>query len=74
MSRRCDVCSKEPGFGNAVQRLGKRALVRRVKSRTPRRWLPNLQPVRTTTANGTPVKLKVCTSCLKKGKVQRKAA
>ncbi|MFG3578717.1 50S ribosomal protein L28 [Micromonospora chersina] len=72
MSRRCDVCSKEPGFGNAVSRLGSRAQVRRVKSRTSRRWLPNLQSVRTV-VDGTPARLKACTSCIKKGKVQRRA-
>jgi large subunit ribosomal protein L28 len=32
---------------------------------------PNIQTVRTT-VNGTPKRLKVCTSCIKKGKVQRR--
>lgn len=72
MSMRCDVCGKEPGFGRAVSRLGKRALKRRVKSRTPRRFNPNIQNVRTI-VNGAPVRQKVCTSCLKAGKVLRRA-
>ncbi|MEV0838631.1 50S ribosomal protein L28 [Actinocatenispora sera] len=72
MSMRCDVCGKEPGYGKSVQRLGRNALVRRVKSRTSRRFNPNIQPVRTV-VNGTPKRLKVCTSCLKKGKVLRRA-
>lgn len=73
MSKRCDVCGKEPSFGNRVARLGRRALIRRVKARTPRRFIPNIQSVKTV-VDGTPVRLKVCTSCLKKGKVLRRAS
>lgn len=61
---RCDVCGKEPGFGNRVSRTGKKAIRRRVKSRTPRRFNPNIQSKRAV-VNGTPVRLKVCTSCIK---------
>lgn len=73
MSQRCDVCGKEPVFGKNVPRLGKNAVHRKIKGpKTSRRWMPNIQRVRTRTANGTPVRLNVCTSCLKKGKVQRR--
>ena len=34
---------------------------------------PNVQSVRTV-IGGTPIRLKVCTSCIKAGKVQRRAA
>jgi len=34
---------------------------------------PNIQTVRTV-VNGTPKRLSVCTSCIKKGKVARRAA
>ncbi|GAA4206293.1 50S ribosomal protein L28 [Actinocatenispora rupis] len=71
MSKRCDVCGKEPGFGNSVSRLGQNALVRRVKGRAKRTFRPNIQPVRTV-INGTPTRMKVCTSCLKGGKVTRR--
>ncbi|WP_187369710.1 50S ribosomal protein L28 [Fodinicola acaciae] len=73
MSAHCDVCGKEPGFGNTVARLGKNAIKRRVKGRSARMFRPNIQSVRTV-INGTPKKLSVCTSCLRKGKVQRRAA
>ena len=46
MSKKCDVCDKKPTFGNSVARLGKGAMIRRVKARTPRRFNPNIQPVR----------------------------
>lgn len=65
---RCDLCGKEPGFGNSVSRTGSKAIRRRVKRRTPRRFDPNIQSKRAV-MNGTPVRLKACTSCIKKGKV-----
>jgi large subunit ribosomal protein L28 len=70
MSNKCDVCGKQPTFGNSVARLGKGAMIRRVKRRTPRRFNPNIQSIRAV-IKGTPTRLKVCTSCLKAGKVQR---
>ncbi|WP_370622909.1 50S ribosomal protein L28 [Streptomyces tsukubensis] len=73
MAQRCDVCAKEPSFGKAVARLGKNAIHRKVQGRSSRRFNPNVQPVKTM-VNGTPTKLKVCTSCLKKGKVERRIA
>ncbi len=57
----CDVCGKGPGFGNSISHSHRR---------TPRRWNPNIQPVRAVVA-GARKRLNVCTSCLKAGKVQR---
>ena len=71
VSARCDICAKEPGFGRSVARLGKNALKRRVKSRTPRMFRPNIQ-IAHTIVDGTPKRVRVCTSCLKKGKVERR--
>lgn len=71
MSLRCDVCGKEPTFGRNVARLGRNALKRRIKARTARMFRPNVQTVRAV-VNGTPVRLKACTSCIKKGKVLRR--
>ena len=73
MSARCDICDKQPGFGHTVSRLGKNALKRRVRSRTKRMFRPNIQSVRAV-IDGTSQRVKICTSCLKKGKVQRVAA
>ncbi len=73
MSKRCDVCSKEPSFGRRVARLGARAQKRRIKGRSSRMFYPNIQPVKAV-VNGTSVRLKVCTSCLKKGKIARKTS
>ena len=57
----CDICAKKPGFGNN-RPWSKKA--------TRRRFDPNIQRVRAT-VNGTPKRVKVCTSCLKAGKVTR---
>jgi len=61
MSKMCDICGKKPSVGNSVSHA---------QNRTKRRWNPNLQDVRTK-INGTPKRLKVCTSCIKAGKVTR---
>ena len=61
MASVCDVCGKGPGFGNRVSFSHRR---------TRRRWNPNIQPVRAK-VDGTTKRLKVCTSCIKAGKVTR---
>ena len=61
MAKVCEICGKQPSFGNAVSHA---------QNRTKRRWNPNLQTIRTK-INGTPKRMKVCTSCLKAGKVTR---
>jgi len=61
MARVCDICGKRPGSGHKVSNSYRH---------TKRRWLPNLQYVRVQTAGGTR-RQRVCTSCLKAGKVRR---
>ncbi|MCX7845999.1 MAG: 50S ribosomal protein L28 [Dictyoglomaceae bacterium] len=61
MSRKCDICGKGPWVGLQVSHSHRR---------TKRRWLPNLQKVRAV-VNGKIVTIKVCTKCLKAGKVVR---
>jgi large subunit ribosomal protein L28 len=61
MARRCEVCGKGPRTGYNVSHS---------QVRTKRRWLPNLQQVRTV-AKGKPVRVRVCAKCLKAGKVTR---
>lgn len=73
MSKRCDVCGKEPHFGNQVARLGHNAQKRRVLGRSSRMFRPNIQPVKAI-VDGRPVRLKVCTACLKAGKVRRRTS
>ncbi|RJP80312.1 MAG: 50S ribosomal protein L28 [Candidatus Zixiibacteriota bacterium] len=60
MSRRCEICGKEPLVGNSVSHA---------HNLTKRRWLPNLQRVKVVEANGTVRHRRVCTSCIQAGKV-----
>ncbi|MGH9023223.1 MAG: 50S ribosomal protein L28 [Acidimicrobiia bacterium] len=62
MSAVCQICGKAPRFGMRVSHSHRR---------TKRRWLPNIRKVRAVVA-GTPRRLRVCTSCLKAGKVTKR--
>ena len=61
MSRKCDICGKGPMVGNNVSHA---------HNLTRRRWLPNLQKVRTK-INGKPQRLSVCTQCIRSGAVEK---
>ena len=63
MAQRCDVCGKEPVYGNNVSHAN---------NRSRRRWLPNLQKVRAN-VEGTPMRVQVCTGCLKSGRITKAA-
>ena len=58
---RCFVCDKGVVYGNNVSHAN---------NKTRRTWRPNLQVARVV-VDGTITKVKVCTRCLKAGKVQR---
>lgn len=64
MSKRCDVCDKGVMYGNNVSHA---------KNRTRRRWEPNLKKLRVV-YQGAIRTMKVCTRCLKSGKVAKKAS
>jgi large subunit ribosomal protein L28 len=57
----CEVCGKHPSWGYTVSHS---------HVRTKRRWNPNIQRIRAVVA-GAPKRMRVCTSCLKAGKVQK---
>lgn len=63
MAKSCEVCGKGPQFGNRVSHAN---------NRTKRRFEPNLQSVRAL-INGAARRIKVCTRCLKSGKVLKAA-
>lgn len=64
MSKICEICGKSPQFGKSISHSHRRS---------NRRFLPNIQRVRTE-VNGDRVRLRVCTSCIKAGKVQKAAS
>ncbi|MCK6600324.1 MAG: 50S ribosomal protein L28 [Bacteroidetes bacterium] len=63
MAKRCDICGKGPVYGNHVSHAN---------NRTRRRWEPNLQKVHAI-VEGRHTRLKVCTNCIKSGRVIKSA-
>ncbi|MDZ7821496.1 MAG: 50S ribosomal protein L28 [Candidatus Marinimicrobia bacterium] len=61
MAKVCDICGKKPVYGNKVSHSN---------NRIRRRWEPNLQRVRIR-VDGSLKRAKVCTSCLRSGRVQK---
>jgi large subunit ribosomal protein L28 len=61
--RQCAVCGKGPSVGHNVSHAN---------NKTKRRWNPNLQRVRAN-LEGTVKYIKVCTRCLRSGKVKKAA-
>ena len=64
MAKRCEVCGKGPQFGNNVSHAN---------NRTRRRFDPNLQSIRVQRPQGGAQRMKVCTSCIKAGKIAKAA-
>ena len=63
MAQRCDICGKGPLSGNRVSHA---------HNVTHRRFNPNLQRVRAV-LKGVQKRVKVCTRCLRSGKVSKPA-
>jgi large subunit ribosomal protein L28 len=63
MAQRCYICDKGPLVGNNVSHAN---------NKTKRRSIPNLQRVKANLA-GTVTHIRVCTRCLKAGKVTKAA-
>jgi large subunit ribosomal protein L28 len=61
MSQVCDICGKGPQFGNNISHA---------HNITRRRWSVNLQAVKAL-VNGVSKRIRVCTSCIKSGKITK---
>jgi large subunit ribosomal protein L28 len=61
MAQVCDICGKGPQFGNNISHA---------HNVTRRRWNVNLQAVKAL-VNGAPKRIRVCTSCIKAGKISK---
>jgi large subunit ribosomal protein L28 len=62
MARVCYLCGKGPATGNNVSHA---------HNKTRRRWLPNLQTVKIVTQEGDRRRVRVCTTCIKGGRVTK---
>ncbi|HXA07157.1 MAG TPA: 50S ribosomal protein L28, partial [Bryobacteraceae bacterium] len=63
MARVCDVCGRGPQFGHRISHA---------HNVSKRRWNLNLQSVRAV-VKGATKRIRVCTSCIRSGKVQKAA-
>jgi len=61
MSRKCDICGKKPMLGRNVSHA---------HNRTSKKYYPNLHEIRVD-IGGKPARLKVCTRCIKAGKIKK---
>ena len=72
MARICEICGKGPTSGNRIVRHGlekkKGGIGLHTTGVSRRRFLPNVQKMRVD-RNGSIRTMKVCTSCLRSGKV-----
>lgn len=59
MAQVCEICGKKPQFGNNISHA---------HNVSRRRWNINLQTVKAR-VNATNKRIRVCTSCIKSGKV-----
>ncbi len=60
MAQVCELCGKGPQFGNNISHA---------HNVTRRRWNPNLQEVKAVMSAGVNKRIKVCTTCIKSGKI-----
>jgi large subunit ribosomal protein L28 len=65
MARQCESCKKSPQTGRNYTFLRSH-----YNPHNKRRWLPNLQDIRVKVA-GQVKRMKVCTACIKGGKIQK---
>ncbi len=65
MSQVCDICGKRPQSGNNVSHA---------HNKTKRRFMPNLQKVRTQLKDGQVKRIKACTRCIRSGAVVKPVA
>ena len=63
MARVCDVCGRGPQFDHKISHA---------HNVSKRRWNLNLQSVRAI-VKGAPKRVRVCTSCIRSGKIQKAA-
>ncbi len=74
MAKVCSICGKGPAQGHVFTRKGKAkkegGVGRHIARKSIRRFMPNLQPARVL-INGHVKKIKVCTRCIKGGRVHR---
>ncbi len=74
MSRKCELCGISTKVGNSIKRRGlakaKGGVGKKITGKTRRKFKPNIQKVRAV-VRGEVRRIKVCTRCLKRGKITK---
>jgi len=72
MSMKCEICGKEPSFGNSIVRRGlakkKGGVGQKVTGITARKFKPNIQKIRVKTKGGV-ARMRVCAKCIRSGRI-----
>lgn len=63
MAKRCEICGRGPVYGNRISHA---------HNVTRRRWHINLQRIRVK-VKGQQKRIRVCTACIRSGRVQKAA-
>ncbi len=75
MSKVCEICGKGVSFGRKYARRGlaraKGGAGEKITGKTARTFSPNIQKIRALNKNGGVVRMKVCTECIKVGRVTK---
>lgn len=75
MSMECDICGKSVSFGKKYARRGaakaKGGAGAKISGKTARTFTPNIQKIRIETDKGGVKRSRVCTSCIKAGKIKK---
>ena len=75
MSRMCEVCQKKAQMGNSVETRGKAKYLGGVGTKitgiTRRQFRPNLQKVKVELPEGGAKSIRVCTQCIRSGRVKK---
>lgn len=76
MPQKCEICGKTGAQGNSVTTKGRAKYLGGVGTKVTgisrRRFRPNLQRVRITDSNGATRRVRVCTQCLRSGRVTKR--
>lgn len=65
MSKICEICGKGRQVGNNVSHA---------HNKTKKVWEPNLQKIRVRLESGQVKRLRVCTACIRSGRIQKAAS
>ena len=75
MSNVCEICGKKKFYGSRIIRRGlakkQGGIGMHVVKVSPRTFEPNIQSIRVVDENGSVSRKKVCTACIRSGKIRK---